>query len=59
MTCEQVMSNGKQCKANAMHDSKFCFMHNPETKNQVKEAGRKGGFPHHRASGGEISLPVS
>jgi len=37
------MSSGKQCKANAMHKSKFCFMHNPETKNQVKEAGRKGG----------------
>jgi len=37
------MSNGKQCKANAMHNSKFCFMHNPKTKNQVKEAGRKGG----------------
>jgi len=43
MTCEQVMSNGKQCKANAMHKSKFCFMHNPETKNLAKEAGRKGG----------------
>ena len=26
-----------------MHDSKFCFMHNPATKNQVKEACRKGG----------------
>lgn len=43
MTCEQVMSNGKQCKANAMRDSKFCFTHNPETINKVKEAGRKGG----------------
>ncbi|MEI8061350.1 MAG: hypothetical protein WCG99_03605 [Candidatus Berkelbacteria bacterium] len=43
MTCEQIMSNGKQCKANAMHKNKFCFMHNPDTKNQVKEAGRKGG----------------
>ncbi len=43
MTCEKVMSNGKQCKANAMHNSKFCFTHNPDTKNQVKEAGRKGG----------------
>lgn len=42
MKCEQVMSNGKQCKANAMLNSKFCFTHNPETKNQVKEAGRKG-----------------
>ena len=43
MTCEQVISNGKQCKANAMHNSKFCFAHNPDTRNQVKEAGRKGG----------------
>ncbi|MFA5157893.1 MAG: hypothetical protein WC451_01715 [Patescibacteria group bacterium] len=43
MTCEQVMNNGKQCKANAMHNSKFCFMHDPNTKDQVKEAGRKGG----------------
>ncbi len=43
MKCEQMISNGKQCKANAMHNSKFCFAHNPNTKNQVKEAGRKGG----------------
>lgn len=43
MKCEQIMSNGNQCQANAMHNSKFCFTHNPETKNQVKEAGRKGG----------------
>lgn len=43
MTCKQVMSNGEQCKANAMIDSKFCFTHNQKTKEQVKEAGRKGG----------------
>lgn len=43
MTCKHLMDNGKQCKANAMVDSKFCFTHNPKTKEQVKEAGRKGG----------------
>lgn len=37
------MSNSKQCKANAMINSEFCFTHNPDTKKQVKEAGRKGG----------------
>jgi len=26
-----------------MKDSEFCFTHNPETVEQVKEAGRKGG----------------
>ena len=26
-----------------MSESEFCFTHNPETKEQVKEAGRNGG----------------
>lgn len=36
-------SNGIQCNANAMTDSKYCFAHNPETKERHLEASRKGG----------------
>jgi hypothetical protein len=43
MICKQVKDNGEQCQANAMTDSEYCFTHNPETTEQVKEAGKKGG----------------
>jgi len=43
MICKQVKDNGEQCQANAMTDSEYCFSHNPDTKEQLKEATRKGG----------------
>ena len=43
MQCKFIKSNGKQCNANAMRDSGFCFTHNPATKEAKKEAVTKGG----------------
>lgn len=43
MKCNYIKTNKKQCSANAMIDSKFCFSHNPNTKEQKREAIIKGG----------------
>lgn len=51
MTCKQTMTNGELCKANAMTGSDYCFTHNPETREQVKEAGKKGGQVCHYDKG--------
>lgn len=43
MKCTKILETGEQCQANSMTNSEFCFSHNPETREQVIEAGRKGG----------------
>ena len=43
MICKFIKQDGKQCQANAMRNKEFCFTHHPDTKELVKEAGRKGG----------------
>jgi len=43
MRCNHIKSNKKQCAANAMIDSNFCFTHNPATKEEKKAAVVKGG----------------
>ena len=43
MQCEHF-ENKQQCKAHAMKESKFCFVHNPEvSKEEKKEAQARGG----------------
>jgi hypothetical protein len=39
--CAFIKPDGKRCKAYAMHDSEYCFMH---TGDNAKTAGRKGGY---------------
>ena len=43
MKCSFVKSNNKKCSANAMKESKFCFSHNPDTREQKIAAVIKGG----------------
>ena len=44
MTCRGKTVGGSSCKANAMSSSKYCFTHNPATKDQHRAATQKGGF---------------
>lgn len=43
MRCKFIKSNKKQCGANAMKNSDFCFSHNPKTKRAKQLAVIKGG----------------
>lgn len=43
MKCKFIKPNGKQCNANAMIGSKFCFSHNPKSKKDKLAAVIKGG----------------
>jgi len=43
MKCRQI-TNGKECGANAMRDSQFCYLHNPNiTQEEKLEAQTRGG----------------
>ena len=43
MQCKFIKLNKKQCNANALRDTDFCFSHNPATKEEKKEATVRGG----------------
>lgn len=43
MKCTYIDSNNNQCQANAMRNSAYCFVHNPNTKEEHALAVRKGG----------------
>ena len=43
MKCTYIKANKAKCQANAMKNSKFCFAHNPDTKEQHALAVVKGG----------------
>ena len=43
MICEYIDAE-KQCGANAMKNSKFCFWHNPDTVEARDVARKKGGY---------------
>jgi len=43
MRCEYIKIDKKRCSANAMKNSKFCFTHNPDMKEQKRAAVIKGG----------------
>ncbi|MFA6427226.1 MAG: hypothetical protein WCW16_02140 [Candidatus Magasanikbacteria bacterium] len=43
MRCNYIKFNNKQCLASAMKNSRFCFIHNPETKKERREAILRGG----------------
>jgi hypothetical protein len=44
MICRGRTVAGSSCKANAMSSSKYCFTHNPATKDQHRAATQKGGL---------------
>lgn len=43
MKCKHIKGEDKQCNANAMTSSSFCFSHNPDTKEAKIQAVSKGG----------------
>jgi len=44
MRCKYIKDNGEQCKANAMSDSDYCYLHNPDISEEEKrEAQIRGG----------------
>lgn len=43
MKCNYIKTDKKRCAANAMISSKFCFTHNPDTKEQKRAAVIRGG----------------
>ncbi len=43
MKCITIKPNKTRCGANAMKDSRFCFTHNPQTKDAKSIAVQKGG----------------
>ena len=55
MSCAYVNTSGEQCQANAMKNSQFCFVHNPETKEKHARAGKKGG---HMSKRDKLNLPA-
>jgi hypothetical protein len=47
MTCSFIKPDGKQCKANAIKNSKFCFSHNPDYSEEKALAVQNGGLNRH------------
>src|SRR5271157_111594 len=47
-TCIFRLSSGRQCKAAALKDSEFCWVHSPERAKEVQEARRLGGLRRKR-----------
>ena len=44
MKCKETKTDGTQCNANAMSDSDYCYMHNPDISDEEKrEAKQRGG----------------
>ena len=44
MKCTYLKNDGKECEANAMTDSKFCYLHNPDVPEEDKKKMQaKGG----------------
>lgn len=44
MKCNFIKENGKQCQANAMSESDYCYLHNPEIAEEVKRLNQiRGG----------------
>ena len=44
MKCKHLKDNGEQCQANAMSESEFCYLHNPDISDEEKrEAQINGG----------------
>jgi hypothetical protein len=41
--CQSKTLNGQQCKSHAQAGSVFCFFHDPGSRDQRREAQRKGG----------------
>jgi len=45
--CEGTSLLGRSCKAYAVHDSEYCFRHDPSKRERAKAAASKGGIMEH------------
>jgi len=55
--CDFIKDNGEQCKANAMIDSGYCYLHNPEIAEETKKLNQvRGG--QNRAIALKEALPT-
>lgn len=43
MTCKATRNDGSPCKAQALPESGFCYWHDPERRQEMIEAARRGG----------------
>lgn len=43
MKCKKLTIGNTQCKANAMKNSEFCYIHNPEIPDNEKQENRRKG----------------
>ena len=44
MKCKEIKTDGEQCQANAMSESEFCYLHNPDISDEDKrQVQTKGG----------------
>jgi hypothetical protein len=44
MQCQAISKDGKQCRAHALKGKKYCLVHDPESKKELKEYARQGGL---------------
>ncbi len=54
--CKKILENGEQCGGYNITDSKFCFSHDPNSRDLKELAVRKGGLTVKKNS--MLSLPV-
>ena len=47
-TCEDHNASGQPCMQAPLHESRFCFWHDPENAEQAREARRLGGLRRRR-----------
>lgn len=56
LQCTQQLDDGTQCGAIAIDGSQFCFSHDPESREEKREACRKGGY--YKGKAGKIQEPL-
>jgi len=56
MSCKAVRKDGEKCNANAMKDSDYCYLHNPDISKEEKKNCQSKGW---KANGHVIAKPLS
>lgn len=41
--CKALRTDGSKCRAQALHEGDFCFFHDPDSREKMVEAARRGG----------------
>lgn len=60
MKCKQINKNGQRCAANAVKDSKYCYLHDPMSAGAAAAARKKGGQRQRVPHNGDVSkLPAN